>query len=292
MIKRVLSIISIAFVTLLASLIFYSTYVRRVKLSKTIPISDTTREAKVLTAFFGLDNSLPLQATLLYYKAMGKDGMPIVFSQEIDPLSLNNQYFEVITSNNEIFEVEYVTLKPANEEFELRTVLLIGEYGNHPENPPDSVRITGDLQSRSGQSYMGQAVKVIPLPEGPIISYAEYFIIDKDYPYLKSGGGCDCPRSETEMVIRTVWSGGVRAVNGKELGDNELDEFQVTVVQGSDTVKVTPFKLADLNDNDNNLDLCLKVNGVPIFIEADAGIAIDPRGDLNPQTHMEIHSRW
>ena len=133
---------------------------------------------------------------------------------------------------------------------------------------------------------------MLPLPAGPTISYAEYFVFDDDYPYVKWGSGCDCPRAETEMVVRAVWAGGVRALAGNELGDNELKAFQVTLVQGADTVKVFPYKLADLSDNDNNLDICLKEKGIPILIEAEAGIAIDPRGDANPETQQQIISRW
>ena len=86
-----------------------------------------------------------------------------------------------------------VTLLPANEEFELRTVLMIGDYGDHPDNEPVRVEIVGDLMSRSGQNYKGQHARVIPLEEGPILSYAEYFTFDKDYPYVEKGRGCDCP---------------------------------------------------------------------------------------------------
>lgn len=291
MIKRILYIVLASIVILLLTVFVYSSYIRRIKLSDSIPEIDKDREAKVLTAFFGLD-AMPYQSLLLYRKAMGKNGMPVVFSQEVDPSTLEHTDFEVITRNGDKFEVEFVTLKPAEEEYELRTVLFIGEYGSHPDNPPESVKIVGDLLSRSGQNYKGQSVKVIPLPEGPIISYAEYFHIDNDYPYVKSGSGCDCPREETEIVVRTVWAGGVRAINGEELGNNELAAFQVSLVRGADTIKVSPYKLADLRDNDNNIDLCLKEKGIPILVEAEAGIAIDPRDDANPKTQMEIISRW
>ncbi len=271
--------------------VLYSAYFRRIKPSETIPKLDKYREAKVLTAFFGLD-ALPVQSHLLYPLAFGKNGMPVVFSQEVDPSTLENTDFEVTTKNGETSAVEFVTLKPANEEYELRTVLLIGEYGTHPDNPPVSVKIVGDHKSRSGQNYKGQSLKVIPLPAGSTISYAEYFIFDDDYPYVKRGIGCDCPKEETEVVVKAVWAGGVRAINGKELGDNELDAFQVTMVNGSDTITVHPYQLADLGDNDNNTDLCLKEKGIPILVEAKAGIAIDPRDDANPQTQQEILSRW
>jgi hypothetical protein len=84
----------------------------------------------------------------------------------------------------------------------------------------------------------------------------------------------------------------VRATNGQELGDNELDAFSVTLVQGTDTVQVQPFAIADLKDNDNNIDLCLKETGIPIRVSAQAGIAIDPNDDVNPATETEVLSRW
>jgi hypothetical protein len=57
-------------------------------------------------------------------------------------------------------------------------------------------------------------------------------------------------------------------------------------------LKVKPFQLADLKDNDNNIDLCLKETGVPIWVKVNANIAIDPRGDKNPQTQIKVVSRW
>ena len=94
------------------------------------------------------------------------------------------------------------------------------------------------------------------------------------------------------MVVKVVWSGGVRAINGKELGENELKDFVVTLVNGSETIKVHPFKLADLGDNENNIDLCLKQTGIPILVEVNENIAIDPNSDKNPKTKIDILSRW
>jgi hypothetical protein len=260
--------------------------------SKKVPEIDKTREVKIFTAFFGLDNGLTRKANIIYSKAYGKDGMPLVFSHELDPRTIEGADFEVTTKKGNVFQVEAASLLPANEEFELRTVLLIGEYGSYPDNQPVSVKVVGDLMSRTGQNYKGQSIKVIPLEEGPILSYAEYFTFDEDYPYVEKGRGCDCPKEETKMVVKVVWSGGVRAINGKELGDNELKDFTVTLVKGLDTIKVKPFKLADLRDNDNNIDLCLKQTGIPILVDANENIAIDPNGDKNPKTKIEILSRW
>ena len=275
-----------------ALLVSCSVFTPKILESDKVPEVDKTRESKIFTAFFGLDNGLTRRANLIYKNAKGKDGMPLVFSHEIDPKTLDAAHFLVTTQNGTVHTVEAASLLPANEEFELRTVLLIGEYGNHPDNPPVSVEVTGDLMARAGQNFKGQKVTVIPLEEGPVLSYAEYFIIDEEYPYVKRGRGCDCPKAETKMVVKVVWSGGVRALNGKDLGDKELKDFTVTLVNDSDTIQVKPFKLADLGDNDNNIDLCLQQPGIPIHVQVNENIAIDPRGDKNPKTQMEVVSRW
>lgn len=265
---------------------------RELRLSATVPAIDKTREAKILTVFFGLDNALPRTARIMYKKAYGKDGMPIVFSHELDPGTLDASDFEITTKNGEVFPVEAVSLMPAEEEFELRTVLLIGEYGNYPDNPPVSLEIVADLMSRTGVNFKSQTKEIIPLPDGPILSYAEYFRFTEDYPYVEKGAGCDCPREKTAVVVKAVWAGGVRALNGKELGANELSAFEVELVYGSDTITVSPFQLADLSDNDNNIDLCLAESGTPIRLSVKKNTAIDPRDDPNPRTEIEVLSRW
>lgn len=262
------------------------------QVSESIPEIDKNREAKLLTAFFGLDNALPKRAKRLYRNAPGQDGMPLVFSHELEPNTLQASDFEVTTQNGTKFQVEGATLLPANEEFELRTVLLIGEYGNYPDNPPTSVKIVGDLLSRTKHNFKGESIAVIPLEDGPILSYAEYFTYDENYPYVEKGRGCDCPKKKTKMVVRTVWAGGVRAINRDELGTSELDDFEVTLLQGKDTLLVRPYRFADLDDNDNNIDLCLKETGIPILVKVNENRVIDPRGDANPKTHIEVVSRW
>jgi hypothetical protein len=246
-----------------------------------VPEVDKTREVKILTAFFGLDNGLIRRANIIYSKAFGKDGMPLVFSHELDQTTIEGTDFEVTTKKGDVFLVEAASLLPANEEFELRTVLLIGEYGSYPDNQPVSVKVIGDLITRTGLNLKGKTVDVIPLEEGPVLSYAEYFLIDQDYPYVKKGRGCDCPKDKTKMVVKAVWSGGVRAANGKELGENELKNFRITMLRGTEKIIVTPFLLADLSDNDNNIDICLKEDGIPILIEINENIAIDPNNDKN-----------
>ncbi len=261
-------------------------------LSERIPQIDKTREAKVLSAFFGLDNALPKSAIGISPKAPGKDGMPIIFSHELEPRTLDAADFKIKTSKGEFFNVDVVTFKPAIEAFELRTILLIGDYGNAPDNEPIEVEIVGELLARSGQNFKGQKVVVTPLLKGPFLSYAEHFTLDDTYPYVKRGNGCDCPKNKTTTVVRTVWAGGVRAMNGEELGEKELQNFTVTLKRRNKTIEVQPFQIADTGDNDNNLDLCIKEKGTPLSVSVKANTAIDPRDDANDFTELEILSRW
>lgn len=260
--------------------------------SDQVPPIDKTREAKMLSAFFGLDNAMTPNARLIWKGAPGKDGLPIVFSHEIDPESLQASDFQLKTQQGEILGVEHVSYKPAVEEFELRTLLLIGEFGNAPDNEPIEVEIVEELKSRDGQDLKGQKIAVTPLEEGPFLSYAEYFRFDDAYPYVEEGRGCDCPKQGTEQVVRIVWSGGVRSVEGEEIGEAELSHIHVKLLQGQDTVEVKPFQIADLQDNENNIDLCLQEKGTPIAVKVDANIAIDPNDDPNPETEVEVLSRW
>lgn len=261
-------------------------------LSKENPEVSKSREATLISAFFGLDNAMPKKSVGLWSKAPGQDGMPLVFSHEIDPSTLNPDFFEVTTQKGQKMTVAFATFRPAIEEFELRTVLLIGEFGNAPDNEPDSIEIIGDLKTRDGQNLKGQKAGVTRLTEGPFISYAEYFDLDENYPYLETGKGCDCPKSQTRKVVRVVWSGGVRATNGEELGNAELNAFTVTLLRNTDTIRVHPFQMADLNDNENNIDLCIREEGIPLYVEAAANIAIDPRDDKNANTKCKVAGRW
>ncbi|WP_000393977.1 hypothetical protein [Leptospira interrogans] len=273
-------------------LLNYCVSIPNYQLSSNVPQIEKNREAKLISAFFGLDNSLPWRSFLLWRNAPGKDGMPLVFSHEIDPTTVDLSDFQITTKKGEIFYPLFATFVPSLEQFELRTILLIGQFGDHPDNEPNEVVIVGELKSRDGQNLIGQKIQVTPLTAGPFISYAEYFRFEDSYPYNTSVHGADCPLLETTVVVRTVWAGGVRAIDGQELGDRELKKFKIEMISGTETFTVSPFKIADIDDNDNNIDLCIAEQGIPKSVEVDADTVIDPRGDRNPITKMEILSRW
>ncbi|MDV6234545.1 hypothetical protein CH379_002750 [Leptospira ellisii] len=281
--------------TILIALIFLwnaCISVPKYDLSREIPEVNQRRKAKLISAFFGLDNTLPFRSIALWRYAPGKDGLPLVFTHEIDPTTMDPSDFRIVTRKGEILYPSFATFAPALEAFELRTVLLIGEFGNHPDNEPQEIAVVGELKSRDGQNLIGQKIRVTPLTEGPYISYAEYFDFGRSYPHNESERGKDCPLSETAQVVRIVWAGGVRALDGLELGDRELKRFRVHMNSGKKNWVIHPFRIEDTNDNDNNIDLCISEKGIPKFVEVDADTVIDPRGDPNPYTKSEIVSRW
>lgn len=55
---------------------------------------------------------------------------------------------------------------------------------------------------------------------------------------------------------------------------------------GAETV--TPFALGDLNDQDNYVHLCLDTDVEATRVSAAAGVLVDPRRDVNPETSVTV----
>ena len=252
------------------------------------------RQARLLSAFFGLDDALGAGADqVICQGAANKDGMPVIFSHEIDVTTMEAGDFNVTTASGEIGEVLCVTLAPADGQSELRTVLLAGAYGDI-NNQPVQVMITGNLLSKDGTvNFKGASVNVTPLEDGPTLVWAEVvpgeeWAPGKEATPLPWGGGNECPVG-TKSVVRVTWAGGVTKPGGESADDSEGVLYKVTVLllDGS-TTEVIPFALADLGDGDNNHELCLDVTGTPQSVYFPAGYLTDPREDLNPETKISI----
>lgn len=248
--------------------------------------------ATLLSAFFGLDNDLPFRANVLCLGASGKDGMPVVLSHTIDPKTLASEDFQVVTRSGAKHAPDCVTLRPARDAGELRTVLLIGEFGNAKGDPPVSVRIVGDLISDGTGSggvrinYRGLDTAVTPLAAGPSLVLAEKVPLSK---LAKDTRGTNCPGG-VQQVVRVTWAGGVRRPNRDEPGDAERKLYRVTVKrEDSSTHEVTPAALADLEDGDNNHLLCLDTTDAAISVSFPAGHLVDPNQDLNPDTRVTVN---
>jgi hypothetical protein len=245
--------------------------------------------ARLLSAFFGLDNGLGVGVNRICPGASGQDGMPIVLSHTIDPETLQPQDFRVFTRSGAESTPLCVTLRPAGDAGELRTVLLIGELGDAVNDPPVKVLVVDDLLSdgRTGVSvnFRGAETQVIPLDAGPTLVLMEVVPEDEG---STPGRGSACPAG-TRQVLRATWSGGVRRPNGDEAGDAERALYRVTLERADGSVEeVAPAALADLGDRDNNHLLCLDKADSPVTVAFPAGYLVDPNQDLNPDTHVAV----
>ena len=98
-----------------------------------VALDASGQPARLLSAFYGLDDGLPFFAHLLCLGAAGKDGMPVVLSHTVDAQTVAAEDFRVFTRSGAESTPLCVTLWPADDEGEGRTVLLIGEFGDADE---------------------------------------------------------------------------------------------------------------------------------------------------------------
>lgn len=255
---------------------------------------DKGRKAELISAFYGLDDSLPRGASLLICKgAAGKDGMPVIFSHEIDIESLQAGDFKITTHSGKNGELTCVTPAPANDQGELRTVLLVGDFGNIDDQPV-KVEVTGNILSiDKSMNFKGSSIAVTPLEVGPTLVLAEpvpesQWELGKTATRTHFGGGDGCPTG-TQNVVRVTWDGGVSKPTGGEINDIERRQYKVTLQQeDGSSVEITPFAIGDKGDGDNNHELCLDATGIPTSVFFPAGYVVDPRKDLNPDTTINV----
>ncbi|MEO0551504.1 MAG: hypothetical protein AAFZ91_16420 [Pseudomonadota bacterium] len=253
------------------------------------------REAALVSAFFGLDNGLPKRNTdrVACDGAGGADGMPVIFSHEVDVETLDPGDFKIATESGAIGEVTCLTLAPADDPGELRTALLAGNYGS-AEDQPVTVEIVGNILSLDGSiNFTGASIAATRLEVGPTLVWAERvpetdWALGESATTLPWGGGDKCPVGSAQ-VIRVTWDGGVTKPGG-EPADFEEGQLYAIDVASEDGAKrtVTAVALADLKDGDNNHLLCLDTTDTVQSISFPAGYLTDPREDLNPDTKISV----
>ncbi len=253
--------------------------------------------ARLLSAFFGLDNGLRVGANRICQGASGQDGMPIVLSHTVDAETLQPEDFRIVTRSGAERSPICSTLRPASDPGELRTVLLIGEFGDAANDPPVKVLVVGDLFSDgvTGDqvNFRGTQTQVTPLDAGPSLVLAE--VVPED-GWSTEGRGSRCPEGVLQ-VVRATWAGGVRLPSGGELGDAERGLYRVTVERpDGSSDEIVPAALADLGDRDNNHLLCLDTSAPAVSVSFPAGHLVDPNQDLNPDTQVAVSAprgaRW
>ena len=256
------------------------------------------QSSKLLSAFFGFDSEAPFISNFFVCRgAAGKDAMPVVFSHELDLKTLQAGDFKVVRSDGVEGELTCVTPAPADDSGELRTMLLIGDFGSI-SNPPERVEIMGNLLSSDNRiNFKGKAIKVIPLEDGPSIVLAEHVLkaewyLGRSATFFPFGGGSGCSVG-TKQIVRVVWNGGITKPGGDEVDDVERKSYSVTIRDYDGSVStISPFALGDLGDGDNNHKLCLDVEGTPLKVDFPKGLVTDPRDDLNPRTSIEVSNPY
>lgn len=254
------------------------------------------RAPTLLSAFFGLDDALPPPADFrLCLGASGRDGLPLVFSHQIDASSLQREDFLVLSASGASHTPECVTFRPADEEGERRTLLLVGEFGDAGDDPPVLVQVVGDLFSAAAPgallNFRGASAEVTPLAPGPSLVWAET-VPGAQWEIGKTGGpwgsGSGCPLGVVQ-VVRATWSGGITKPGGAEVDTLEVGLYRVILEQENGAlIEVVPFALGDLGDGDNNHELCLDVAGIPREVRFPAGYLVDPNDDLNLDTEVAV----
>ena len=67
--------------------------------------------------------------------------MPLVLSHTVDAETLQPEDFRVVTRSGSERRPICVTLRPASDAGERRTVLLIGDFGDAADDPPVTVLV-------------------------------------------------------------------------------------------------------------------------------------------------------
>lgn len=244
--------------------------------------NDHPKGSRILSAYHGLD-PLPDRATRLCGMApvAGQDGMPVIFSVQIDAATLSPDAFAVETSAGEIVTPLCATLRPAFEPLELRTVLLIGPF-SPDDSVPISVEIGQGLDDVDGRSLRGLRIdSITPLSAGPSIVLAERFAPDAE------GLQKECPE-ETAQAVQLTWEGGVTGPQGARLAEPQRKAVSVLLANG---VSVTPSHLGDV-DFDNVVVACIGQASPAVSVSVLGGFFYDPGDDANPQTETHVISKY
>lgn len=248
---------------------------------------EQVKQDTLVSAFFGLDNALP--SLLCNQPGSLLDGMPVNFIFPINAATLSESDFEVVDSLGNIHTPICVSLAPANENGENRTVLLLGEFGTAVTNPPVEIRIVGDLfttDTLSGESARSAIINlngitttnVIPLADGPSLFFAQR--IDGNLNECNSG----------TQTIQVAWNGGITPYIS---GDTESDLFQYYIGYSDSSgvlIPHIPISIADINDNDNFHHLCFSTSDEIVKISMMANKVEDPNHDPNLYSEIDVSS--
>lgn len=250
-------------------------------------------DAKILSAFYGSDDVGGLNP-LGFPARDDRDGMPVVFAQELVQDSLDSVDFKVTTESGAVYYPNTVTLNPADGEGENSTVLMLGEFGSAGDQPI-SVEIVGDVYSLDGDvNYKGESIGVVPLESGPSLVNAK--IVSTDLFDTNNFIG-EIP--ENGLVVQTTWDGGVTKPNGQELNEDDLQYFTAIFRdENVDLIEAQPVGMSDLDDGDNHqlpyfeFDEDVNVETLELVsVSVEGGFVTDPNGDVNDASEVIVKTQ-
>ena len=235
------------------------------------------QNSSILSAYHGLDQLPRVARRLCGYRVANDDGMPVVFSTQLQVDSVVPESFLVIRSDGESVVPNCATLHPAMEPLEQRTVLLTGDFGTFGETPL-RVEVIGPLLTFDGESLLGLSTEdITPLEDGPRVVLVERFAPDT---YGLAG---ECPDG-TFQVVQLTWEGGVTGPANASLGEDQRLGTMVLLEDGS---TVNPLALVD-DDPDNHVLACLAEDSPAQSVVVNAGLFYDPGDIANPATLAEV----
>jgi hypothetical protein len=255
-----------------------------------------TGQGELIAANYGSADLPQNLGTLVCPEAPGRDGIPVHFETEVNG-PVYPEDFVVRGEGGDIRPVLCATFDPSDDIGDRRSILLVGEFGD-AGNQPVSVEVVGEIWSTDFTvSYQGAYVDMIPLEAPPglilaeVVPEAEWDLDNPGTP-VPWGGGTGCPSQGTQQVLRVAWGGGVRAVGGAEVTPQEWLRYTVAMRTANGAIVfVRPFAVGDLNDGDNNHELCLNLQGTPLAVRFPAGLLIDPNNDVNEATSISVNRR-
>ncbi|MEO0423467.1 MAG: hypothetical protein AAF184_14115 [Pseudomonadota bacterium] len=259
----------------------------------TLTYAASGNQGQLLAANYGSANLPQNLGALVCPEAPGRDGIPVHFETQVSG-PVYPEDFIVRGADGDIRPVLCATFDPSDDVGDRRSILLVGEFGDG-EDQPVSVEVVGEIWSLDFTvSYQGAYVAMTPLEAPPALILAETvpqeeWDLDNPGTPLPWGGGTGCPSEGTQQVLRVAWGGGVLAVGGTEVTAQEWRRYSVAMRLADGSVAfVRPSAIGDLNDGDNNHELCLNVRGEPLAVRFPAGLLQDPNNDVNEASRIRV----
>jgi len=251
-------------------------------------------QGRIIAANYGSANLTANLGLLVCPAAPGRDGIPVHFETEVNG-PVYPEDFVVRGQSGDVRPVLCATFDPSDDIGDRRSILLVGEFGD-ADDQPALVEVVGDIWSTDfSLSYQGAYIDIIPLEAPPSLILAEVvpeeeWDLDNPGTPLPWGGGTGCPSEGTQQVLRAAWSGGILAAGGTEVTPHEWKRYTVVTRTEDGRIKlVKPFAVGDLNDLDNNHELCLDQKGKPFAVQFPAGLLVDPNNDVNDVTRIRVN---